>query len=172
MGNDLLTAPDVSGFYRPDIATTESTNRLLLALIREVQKAHPSQRCVVALDYTNALKILDSGADSVFCRFLSSGKPVLAQYLTICNNTAEIVNVGLNEPVSLNAAGTFGSGIKIAAGGTFQIPVEIEKISIRLIENTTGKGITVNNSPTGVPANGVISVYGWTVPNSDKDDSE
>lgn len=172
MNNDLLTAPDVPQNNVPDLAKIEGTNALLALLVRETRKSHPSQRCVCVFDYSNPQKILDSGADTCEVKFLSSGKPVRSQYLTISNNTGEILNVGLNEPVSLNGAGTFATGVKIPAGGTFQIPVEIEKVQLRLVANASGKGIVVNNTPAGIPTNGVVQVYAWTIPNSDKDETE
>lgn len=173
MNNDLLVDNYGLGLpSQPDISTMQTTNLLLQQLIREIRKAHPSQRCVLKIEYSNPLKILDSGADTVKITFLSSGKPVLGQYITVSNNTGEIVNVGLNEPVAENSAGTFATGVKIAAGGTFQIPVEIEAIHMRLIGTTTGKGIAVGNTPAGTPANGTIQVYAWTIPNSDKDETE
>ena len=172
MNNDLLESSDYGLRGGSDVSTTETTNLLLQALIRETKKTHPSQRCVLQLQYTNPLKILDNGADSCEVKFLASGKPVLGQYLTISNNTGEIVNIGLNEPVSENSAGTFANGIKIAAGGTFQIPVEIEKIFVKLVTAGTGKGIAVGNTPAGTPVNGLVTIYAWTIPNSDKDETE
>lgn len=173
-GPDFLEAaqgPNTSS----DITSLAFSSRTLLEILREIRKSHPSQRCVLDPQFSNAAKVLDSGVDYVDIRFLAMGKPVLAQYLTICNNTDGIIAIGLNEPVIPNAAGTFSNGIRIPAGGIFQIPVEIEKIQIRLVTNVAGPlGITINNGSggTGIPAAGAITVYGWTIPQSDKDATE
>jgi hypothetical protein len=169
---DFLDAIQQSDRGNDTIALAFS-NKVLLAILREIRKTHPSQRCVVIVDYTNAGKVLDSAVDTATIKFLSQGKPVLSQYLVVCNNTDVAINVALNEPVSINPATTFATGIRIPGGGTLQIPVEIENIQIRLTTNAAGPlGIIINNAPTGVPTAGEIQVYGWTIPNSDKDDTE
>lgn len=166
---DLLEA--IQGNADADLAPFSTTNRLLLELIRETRKAHPSQRCVVDIQFSDARKILDDSTAVANLRFLAQGKPVLSQYLVVSNNTAVVLALGLNDPVSINAANTFAQGIRIPAGGTVQIPVEIETIQLRLVTAAAAQGITINNSGD-VPVNGQIQVYAWTIPNSDKDDTE
>ncbi len=175
MVNDFLESTDygLQPGKSTDISTMETTNLLLQQLIRETRKAHPSQRCVLQIDYSNPAKILDSGADFVTIRFLSSGKPVKAQYVILCNNSDDVINAGINEPVILNAAGTYASGLRLP---TANIPVnifaEVESIQLRTTLNTGGQGIVINNSPTGLGVHGCVQVYAWTVPNSDKDQTE
>lgn len=172
MPNDLLEATSYGSGGPPNPASTESTNLLIRELIREIRKMHPSQRCVVKTEYNNGATALNGIEETARCTFLSSGKPVKAQYLVVSNNTAEIVNLGLNEPVAINAAETFSTGVKIAAGATFQLPVEIEAIYLRLTSQNSGRAITINGGPTGVGVNGTIQVYAYTIPNSDKDETE
>lgn len=157
-----------------DITSLAFSSRVLLEILREIRKSHASQRCVLDLQFSNPLKILDSAADIVDIRFLAQGKRVLSQYLTVTNNTDVAINVGLNESVVENAALTFASGIRVAGGATVQIPIEIENIQIRLTSNTVARGIVINNGNAGVgiPANGTVQVYSWTIPLSDKDDTE
>lgn len=157
-----------------DITSLAFSSRVLLEILREIRKSHPSQRCVLDLQFSRADKTLTDAIDFVDIRFLAMGKPVLSQYLAISNNTANIIAVGLNEPVVINAAGTFSNGIRIPAGGTFQIPVEIEKIQIRLVEAGAAVSTVINNGSGGaaIPVDGAIAVYGWTIPQSDKDTTE
>lgn len=152
------------------------SNQILLGIWREIRKAHPSQRCVVDLQFSNPLKVLNNGDDTVECRFLAMGKKVQSQYLIVNNNTDTDINVGLNEPVMRN--NVFGSGIRVngvAAGAShvLHVPVELEYISIRLM--TAGAGplsIPINNSTPVANPGGQIQVYAWTIPFSDRDDTE
>lgn len=150
------------------------SNQILLGIWREIRKTHPSQRCVIDLQFSNPLKILDSKADSVSIRFLAQGKPVQAQYLLVSNNTASTMAIGLNEVVMTNAAATFSTGVRIAAGTVFQIPVEIEKAHLTVDAAGPGLGIVVNNGQSGadIPVNGTVQIYAWTIPFSDKEDTE
>lgn len=151
------------------------SNQILLGIWREIRKAHPSQRCVISSQFSNAAQVLNNGTDIVDIRFLAMGKPVQAQYLIISNNTDIVINVGLNDPVLLNAAGTFATGIRMPAGTTQQFPIEIEKIQIRLDTVVAGPlAIPINNGRAGldIPVAGTISVYAWTIPFSDRDDTE
>lgn len=148
------------------------SNKLLSKLLNEVRMQKVTQRCVLQTQYSNPFRILDSAADTVDIRFMSSGMPILAQYLTISNNSATPVAVGLNEPVQENAALTFNSGILLAAGEIFHLPVSIEWLQLRLVTVNVGLGIILNNAPTGIPPNGAIQVYGWTHVNSDEDKNE
>lgn len=151
-------------------------NQILLGIWREIRKTHPSQRCVIDLQFSNPLKILDVIGDTVKVRFLSQGKPVLSQYMIIANNTASVFNIGLNEPVSTNAAGTFSNGIRLLAGTNTHIPVEIENIYISpdVAGGAAALGVVLQNgnAGTGIPVNGTIQVYAWTIPFSDKEDTE
>lgn len=166
---EVTKAPDRDA----DITSLAFSSQVLLQILREIKKAHPSQRCIVDAQFSSATKVLDSSADFVDIRFLAQGKPVLAQYVVISNNTNSPISVGINEPVIVNAANTFATGIMIAATEpTLQLPVEIEKIQIRVIAAGPGLAIPVNNSTQGVPVAGQINVYGWTIPHSDKDATE
>lgn len=159
-----------------DITSLAFSSRVLLEILREIRKAHPSQRCVIDAQFSRADKTLTDAADTVDIRFLAMGKPVLSQHLNISNNTGELIAVGLNEPVVLNAAGSAANGIRIPAGQRFEIPVEIEKIQIRLVKAPADPGtpIVINNGSFGadIPVDGCIVVYGWTIPQSDKDTTE
>lgn len=171
---DFLEAEN-QGERSPDIASLSFTNRALLAINRTLRKAHPSQRCVIDLQFSNPLKVLDTQDDQVTVRFLAQGKPVLSEYLVICNNTDHIIAIGLNEPVAHNAAGTFSSGVRLAGGATLQIPVELEKLHI-MVNSAAGAGalgiVCQNgNAGAGVPVNGTIQIYAWTIPSSDEDDT-
>lgn len=175
MVNDFLESTDygLQQGKSTDISTMETTNLLLQQLIRETRKAHPSQRCVLDIDYSNPLKILDGNGDFCIVKFLSSGKPVKAQYILLSNNSNDVINVGVNEPVGLNAAGTYASGLRCpTAGVPIPIMAEVEYLYIRTTSVATGQGIVVNNSPTGIGVNGQFQVYAWTIPNSDKDQTE
>lgn len=171
---DFLVAEE-SAERSPDIASLSFTNRALLGILRTLKKTHPSQRCVIDLQFSNPQRILDAQGDRVTVRFLAQGKPVLAEYLVVSNNTGSIINIGLNEPVVNNAAGTFANGVRLAAGGTFQIPVELEFISIGIdVAGGAGPlGIVCQNgnAGAGIPVNGTIQIYGWTIPSSDEDDT-
>ena len=164
---DFLTGPAAERAQENSMGFRTLT--ALTDILREIRRNNVTQRCVV--DVASGTAILNSAADTAIVRFLSSGKPVLAQYLVVSNNTAQKVNVGLNEPVSVNPALTYGTGIELAAGETIHIPVSIESIQIRLITVGAALGISVNNDPAGIGANGVVQVYAWTHTNSDKDES-
>lgn len=172
MANDLLEAQNYGLNGGPEIPTTETTNLLLQQLIREIRKTHPSQRCVIDSQYTNALKHLDVSSDLVTCRFLASGKPVKAQHLLISNSTSLSIAVGINEPAIMDSTSATGGPLTIASFGSLQIPAEIEFISLRIYSTTPGNDIVINNRPSGIAAAGVIGVYAWTIPNSDKDQTE
>ena len=173
MNNDLLTSEEYGlGARNSDISTMETTNLLLQALIREIRKAHPSKLCVTDVQYNNAKKIIDSSADHVTVRFLDQGKPVKSQYLLITNGTPLSIAVGLNMPAVIDSTAAAGGPLTIKTFSYFQIPVEIEFVDITVFSNTTGQNIHINNNPSGLGVNGVIGVYGWTVPNSDKDQTE
>lgn len=169
--SDFLTgsAPSIEGDENYSVI---KTNKLLTQILSEIRRQDLTQRCVVDTQYTNAADLLTNASDIVDIRFLSSGKPVLAQYLTITNNCAFRIYVGLNEPVILDSAGNLGTGIEMDAGEIFQLPVSIEKIQIRLACGVAvGNAVSINNKPTGVPANGVVQVYAWTHTSSDKDET-
>ena len=172
MTNDLLTAQDY-GLHSPDVSTMETTNLLLQQLIREIRKTHPSQRCVLALDWSNPAKVLDNKNDTVRIRFLASGKPVKSQHLVISNGTSVALSVGLNGPAVQYSGGTSGGPLHVEPVTTVQIPAEIEFIEIQAqASNATGQHIVINNDPTGLASIGLIGVYAWTIPNSDKDQTE
>lgn len=135
----------------------------------ELRKTHPSQRCVPYLEFrpNRGTGLLTASSDICRIWFRNNGKQVKSQYLIIGNASDGNISVTLNEPLQFGVSTLDGNGIGInAVGGggptVLTVQAEIEFVEVRFI-SAGGKLVAVNNSAP-VPANGVITVYGWTIP--------
>lgn len=144
---------------------------LLKQIVLELQKTHPSQRCVCQLQFNNGQNILTRGTDVCKVQFLHQGQFVKAQLLIVANACDDEVSVTLNEPQQRGVAANDANGIHLSASGSGSVqyiilPVEIEYIEVGLVTTNTTRQTQVNNSAQTVPANGTITVYAFSVPNA------
>lgn len=144
---------------------------LLRDILDELRIRNLTVPCTVEVQYSQASKLLTSPADFANVRFLYSGKPVFAQKLIIQNNTAEQLQIGINEPIMLDSTGAIGNGItSLVTFETFEFSdVWISSLQLRIINNAGGISVAVNADYGSIPADGVISVYAWTHAQADKD---
>jgi hypothetical protein len=135
-------------------------NDLLFAILKEIRRTHPDQRTVLDLQFTNPLRVLAAVDDRVRIRFLNEGKPVKSLYTLVSNNCDQVIGIGINEPVLTNATDT--SGYQLAIGGKVEIEAEIEFLEIGVV---AGGAVSVGiNNSAGLATNGVVAIYGWTLP--------
>jgi len=166
--NDFLTPNPEQVTSPPDDFT--NINRSLKAILAELRKSVPKQRCVILPQggtIVNARVTVGNASPPAIVTFENEGNPVKSFYTIIVNGTTNRrVSVSINEPNLFIPASIAGNGMIIPATGASSIPflvipsVEIQYLGI----NCSGTDAIPIQSIDLTAAIGAIWIYAWTLP--------
>ena len=156
--NDFLQPKSIPIAATP--ADFTGVDRTLRAILAEMRKSVPKQRCIIRNNggtIVGGLVTVRSDGPPAEVTFLNEGNPVKSFYTIIVNGTDGGIRVSVNEPLIMNLGG-LGNGINVVTHLILQ-DVEIQYLSI----NTTDAAnqVPVNGTPNATF--GAIWVYGWTL---------